>query len=196
MPKPYMNIELVPGSNSEVMWNHNGASASYDFAGLVQENETDTNLSVDASERNLLYRSEKHEDIVTHKDLGSVLHVGDLGDVNLKDLSNNSLFVYQKNSNCAQGCDGIDNSWIAWNALDHQVDSLYTVMGYDDDGKPLTLSTPANSNQQYLLGWNAEHQVSYFQVTEASSAPKDSAGYKYAVYVDPETKALVYVKEK
>lgn len=159
--KPTLEIDEVPESVSALRFNFNGVSVWYDYDNLVYQTQTDTILSADAANRVLKYMAERHIDTISAKELGAVLHIADLGDVDITGISNNALFVYQKDSNCAEGCEGINNSWIAWNSESYPTTSLQTVMGFDATGNPLALSPPANTNQYYMLGWNAGNKLSY-----------------------------------
>lgn len=176
-------------------FNFGGKSIDYDFEPVVKAAETDTTMRLDLVNRALNYNAEKHIDSFSAKELGSIFHIADIGDVDITNLTDNSLFVYQKNSDCGEGCEGIDNSWVAWNSSDHLTSELTTVMGFDGDGKPQALNHPTNTNQYYQLGWNGADKVSFSQPVEVSTAPVDSDGKVWRLYVDPTTKRLVVVKE-
>lgn len=193
--KPILDIGLKTGSKTELSYNINGLTSTWDYYGIVQEAQTDTTLSTNQMERSLVYNAERHINTISAKELGSILHVADLGDVDITGVQDNSLFVYQKNSDCAEGCEGIDNSWIAWNESDHRVSSGEAIMVFDQDSKPRSLNHPANTNQHYQLSWAAGNKISWTQPVEVATPPKDGDNKVYRVYMDPSTKQLVYVKE-
>lgn len=180
--KPVLEIEPVPESASTLRYNVNGVSAWYDYDNLVYQTQTDTVLSADAANRVLKYMAERHVDTISAKELGAILHISDLGDVDITGLSNNSMFFYQKDSNCGEGCEGINNSWIAWNSEEHGATSLQTAMGFDANGSPIALNTPANANQYYMLGWNAGNKLSYSKPVQFNSTTN-----KAPLYVDKTT---------
>lgn len=190
----------MPNSVSVLRFNFDGMSAWYDYGNLVYQTQTDTSISVDAIERVLKHMAERHTDTITARELGSILHIADIGDVDITGVEDNSLFVYQKDNKCAHGCEGINNSWIAWNSKDHMVDSMQTIMGFDADGAPQTLLPPANADQFYIVGWNGERQVSYKQIEEVSEESitftEDGKSYIKTVCVDPNTNELVYIKKE
>lgn len=198
--KPFLDIDEMPDSVSILRFNFDGMSAWYDYGNLVYKTQTDTSISVDAIERVLKHMAERHTDTITARELGSILHIADIGDVDITGVEDNSLFVYQKDNNCAHGCEGINNSWIAWNSKDHMVDSMRTVMGFDANGAPQTLLPPANADQYYIVGWNGENQVSYKQIEEVSEESitftEDGKSYIKTVCVDPNTNELVYIKKE
>lgn len=194
-PDQILGIENLDSNLAYLTFNDGGRSVKYNFEPMIKATETDTSISVDQLDRVLKYLAERHIDTISAKELGSILHIADIGDVDISDLKNDSLFVYKKDSDCGEGCEGIDNSWIAWNATEHLVDSLQYLMGFDADGKPLSLNHPVHTNQFYQLGWNAENKISFSQPVEVATPPHDADNYVYRVYLDPTTKELVYTKE-
>ena len=177
-----------------VEFNLDGKTVDYDFSGLVARTETDTNLRVDSVARVLRYSAERHVNNITAKQLGSILHIADIGDVDITGVTDNSLFVYQKQSDCGQGCDGIDNSWVAWNSDEHLEEEGKTVMVFDDNGAPKALRPPAHTDQYYSLMWKGGDKVGYTQPVEVASPSTDANGYSYLMFVNPTTKQLEMLK--
>lgn len=198
--KPFLGIDEMPDSVSILRFNFDGVQTWYDYGNMIYQTQTDTSVSVDAIERVLKHMAERHVDTISARELGSILHIADIGDVDITGVEDNSLFVYQKDNNCSHGCEGINNSWIAWNSKDHKVDSMETVMGFNAQGAPQTLFAPANADQYYILGWNGENQVSYKQIEEVSKESitftEGDKSYIKKVCVDPNTNELVYIKEE
>lgn len=188
--KPVIDVDHLPDDLLTLSFNFGGVGTTYDFSGLVKAGQTDTSISANAIKRVLTYMAERHTDTITAKELGAILHVGDLGDVDIEDVGANSLFVYQKNSDCSRGCDGTTNKWVGWSATNHLVDSFQYVMGFDEVGAPLALSAPANSSQYYQLGWNADGKTGWKQPRKVASKANLAP-----VYIDKTTKELVYVEE-
>jgi len=180
--KPVLEIESVPENPSALRYNVNGVSAWYDYDNLVYQTQTDTVLSADAVNRVLKYMAERHVDTISARELGAVLHIADIADVDVTDIAHNALFVYQKSSDCGEGCEGVNNSWIAWNSQEHGADSVQTVMGFNAEGEPKALNTPANANQYYMLGWNAGDKLSYSKPVQFNSLTN-----KAQLYVDKTT---------
>lgn len=195
-PKPIFDIDEMPNDVATLRFNYDGISAWYDFNNMIYQTQTDTTVSVDAIARVLKHMAERHTDTISAKELGSILHLADIADVDITEVQDNSMLVYSKDGTCPSGCDGINNSWVGWNALDEQTTETELVMGFGANGRPKSLQKPAHTDQYYQLGWNGANKVSYSQPKEVSSAPKDSSGYAYRLYIDPNTKELVYVKEK
>lgn len=189
-PEPYLGIyesDLQPGI---VTFNIDGKTTNWNGNHFVQTLQTDTALVADVIERLLRYTAERHTDTITAKELGAILHLADLGDVDGSKITQGSMLTYKKDNDCAEGCVGISNHWEAWNALDNQVESMHLVMGFDQDGNPLSLAPPENPDRTYLFGWNGKKQASYFTVTEATAKPANGG----PVYYDEDSGQLVYVK--
>lgn len=176
-------------------FNDGGRSVNYDYEPMIKQTETDTSVSIDALGRVLKYMAERHTDTISAKELGSILHLADIGDVDITELKDNSILAYRKDSNCGEGCEGINNAWYAHNALEHLTDSVQYLMGFDADGAPITLNAPVHPDQYYQLGWNGGNKVSFSQPVEVASPPLDEDGKCWRVYVDPNTHQLVFRKE-
>lgn len=195
-PAPYLGIEQLPDNISVLRFNIDGKRTDYDFTNLVQQTQTDTTLVVDVINRLLQYTAERHTDSITAAELGSILHLADLGDVSTDDAEDGSMLVYQKNNNCGNGCVGLQDSWKVWNALTNQVNSATYPLAFSASGKAQVLERPASPNQYYLLGWNAGDQFSYSQVPIVdTSRVVGTDGKKIALYLDPRTKQIVGVAE-
>lgn len=178
-------------------YNFGGKSVDYDYTSLVKFAETDTSVRLDIPNRTFIVNAEKHTDSFTAAEIGSIMHIADIGDVDISGVMNNSLFVYKKDSDCGEGCEGINNSWTAWNSNDdaNLVESFSTVMGFDANGNPKALNRPNDTTKYYQLTWAGANKVKWTTPTVVANAPVDSDNKKWAVYVDPQTMALVIVKE-
>lgn len=195
-PAPFLGIEQLPDNISVLRFNIDGKRADYDFENLVYQTQTDTTLVVDIIKRLLVYTAERHTDSITASELGSILHLADLGDVSTNEVADGSFLTYQKNNNCGEGCLGLRDSWKVWNALEEQVNSATYAFAFGQDGRPHVLERPASPNQYYQLGWNGARQLSYSQVPIVNaSRVVDANGKKTALYLDPRTKQIVGVLE-
>lgn len=195
--KPVVSVEEVPGNLSLLKYSFDGISTFYDHENMILQTQTDTSLSADSIARVLKYMAERHIDSISAQELGSILHLADIADVDPANIEHNSLLVYKKDTNCSEGCEGIKNSWIGWNSadIDNQSESIKTVMGFNDAGDPTALQAPANANQYYTLGWNGSNKVSYSQPQEVSIASVTDSDSKVSVLaLDPTTKQIVAIK--
>ena len=194
-PPPAFGIERKADEAGVVKYSVNGTTTYFDHTNLVKDLETDTSISVDEIERVLNYIAEKHEDSISAKELGAILHLSDLGDVDLDNAKNNSMLYYNNDVDCGEGCQATSAGWTAFNATDDATDALDYVMGYDADGKPETLDKPLHTNEYYQLTWRAGDKAGWEQPPVVATAPVDSDGYAYRLYLDPTTHQIVVVKE-
>lgn len=184
---PVIHVEEMPEDIAVLRFNFDGVSTWYDYSNMIYKKQTDTSISIDSLKRTLKYMAERHIDTISAKELGSILHIADIGDVDITGATDNSIFVYQKNSDCGQGCAGIDNSWVAWNSSEHQVTSIDTLMGFESDGTPKSLQRPVDTTKNYLLGWAGAGKIKYITLTAFGSI----AGKK-ALYIDTNTGEIGY----
>lgn len=193
--QPVIDVESIPDNVAVLKFNFDGVSTYYDFTSMIRLTETDTSLSADSIDRNLIYKAERHTDTISAKELGSIMRLADISDVDISSIDDNSILMYRKDSDCSEGCEGINNSYVGWNATKNQATSVQTVMGFDANGKPYALQAPANANQYYNLGWNGSNKVSYSQPQDTTVAAVTDSDSKVSILVlDPNTKQVMSVK--
>lgn len=189
-----MSIEADTTNPTRLRFNLGGRSVWYDFDSVVKAGETCTTLTTDSATRSLVYDAECQTINLSGRELGSILHLADIGDVDEKTIGDNAVLVYRKDANCAENCDG-GNGWVGVNLAEEGGDSLDYIMGSDKEGDVGSLKPPANTNKFYYLAWAKSNKASWTTPTVKSSAPTDSNGKKWRVYMDPATYELVVVKE-
>lgn len=194
--EPVFSIDAKSDDPTQLRFNVNGKSIWYDFEPVVKAGETCTTLSVDAIARTLNYLGECGENVISANELGSILHLGDLGDVNANSITDNGILNYRKDGDCGENCDGIGDGWVSTNPVDASATSLDYILGSDADGKMFSLRPPVNANQNYTLTWNAQNKAVWKQPTEVATPPVDAEGYVYELYLDPTTKEIVVHKRK
>lgn len=189
-PLRVLSVMAMADRPGVVKFNLDGHTEFFDFRDVVAETETDTFLRIDQTARVLKYLAEGHTNNISAKDLGSILHLGDLGDVNMGAVEQNSLLVYQKNSDCGQGCDEISNQWIAWNATDNLEGSAQTIMGFNENDNPVAIQPPTHTDQYYLAGWRAGDKFGYTQPVEVSVPSTGADGKSHLLFQNPTTKQI------
>lgn len=164
-----------------------------------QNGETDTKLSLDVSGATLNYAAERHTDTITGQQLGSIINLPDLRDVNL-DYDFDAMcaeFIYHKYGECGEGCQSLENAWNLF-SLDQdgaKKNQLRYVRGANAYGCPVFLDVPSNVNEWWYAGWRLDgdgnKQFGYFQPKPVTELPKDSSGNTLVVSQDPATKQPV-----
>lgn len=193
--EPVFSIDTVSDNPTVLKFNINGKTVWYDFSQVVKAAETCTSVVPDPVDRTLNFHGECGNYEIAHDELGSVLHLADLGDVNADTIENYGLLSYRKGSNCGEGCEGPEGGWVGENPVDLGTSSLDYVLGSNEDGKLASLMPPSNTSQHYYLSWAAQNKAMWKKIGEFASVPTDSDGKAWRLYVDPSTGELGYVKE-
>ena len=105
--------------------------------------ETDTTLKTDYSAGTLNYYSERHEDVLTGDQLGNIINLTSLRDVDATDLENCSFLTWNPGcSECGHGCAPLEAKWRPYHIPDAGDDDIaavdengyYHVLGKNDCG--------------------------------------------------------------
>lgn len=183
-PKPVIDVQALPDDVLTLSFNFKGVGTTYDFRELVKAGQTDTSLTADALKRVLKYMAERHTDTISAKELGAILHLSDLGDVEVDNINAYSMLFYKKDATDA--CDTTANRWVGWNALDDKGDNLTYMLGFLADGSPKSLSSPSSPSQHYQLSWAAGSKATWKQPKVVSSKTN-----LLPLYMDKTTKEIV-----
>lgn len=160
--------------------------------------ETDTKLSTDTVANTLNYSAERHADILTGKQVGGIIELGDLSDARIDESLTGSCYelVYRKYGDCGDGCVSPLDAWSNFNINSEgaKKDWINYVRGANAYGCPEYLDQPSNLNQYWFAGWrqNGEHkEFGYFQ-SAYGDLPKDALGNYIVMSQDPTTKKPIY----
>lgn len=194
-PEQILSIEADTTRPAYLRFNLGGRSVWYDFTSVVRNTETCTSLKPNITSRSLIYDSECGRQEITARELGSILHLADIGDIDETTIGDNAILVYKKDADCGENCDG-KNGWIGLNPTEAGDTSLDYIMGSDADGEVKSLMPPANSTKFSYLAWAGNDKAKWTTITPVLSAPTDpETGKVWQVYVDPTSGALVYVEK-
>lgn len=193
-PEPVFSVEAMPDDPDILRFNVNGKSVWYDFSPVTKHGETATTLTVDDIARTLDYQGEKSDQSIPADELGAILHLTDLGDVDGGSVTDNGILNYRKKADCGEGCEGISNGWVSTNPVAVGGDSLEYILGSDGDGAMASLMPPATTNRFSYLSWAAQDKVKWTTPKEVTTIPDDGT-YRYPLYLDPRTGEIVVYKE-
>ncbi len=191
--EPVFSIEAMADDPTILRFNVNGKSVWYDFEPVVKAGETCTTLNVDAVNRTLNYHGECGDQTISGKELGSILHLGDLGDVNADTIEENGILNYRKDTDCGEGCDGIADGWVSTNPISVGQTSLEYILGTDADGKMISLMPPTDTNSFSYLAWQGASKAGWAKPTQVAAIPNDGT-YEYPLYLDPSSGEIVAYK--
>lgn len=192
-PEQILSIEADTVRPAYLRFNLGGRSVWHDFTSVVKSAETCTTLKPDLVGRTLVYDAECGRQTVSASELGGILHLADIGDIDATTIKDNAILVYRKDANCAENCDG-KNGWIGLDPSEAGDASMDYIMGSDSNGDVKSLMPPANTSQFYTLTWAGQDKASWKQPKEVSTPPVDSDGYSYRLYLDPTTREIVVHK--
>ena len=194
--EPVFSVEAMPDDPTVLRFNVNGKSVWYDFTSVVKAAETCTTLSVDSVARTLNYLGECQENTIAARELGAILHLSDLADVDANSIENYGILNYQTSADCGDGCEGVSNGWVASNPVDLGTTSLDYILGANKDGKLQSLMAPTDTTSFSYLAWAAQGKAKWVKPTVVSTIPTDTSGAKYPLYLDPSTGEIVVYKQE
>lgn len=194
--EPIFSMEAMPDDPDLLRFNVNGKSVWYDFEPVTKAGETCTTVNVNAVGRTLDYHGECSDQTISAKELGSILHLADIGDVDASTITDNGILNYRKTGDCGEGCEGAGDGWVSSNPIEIGGDSLEYILGSDADGKMISLMPPADTNSFSYLAWAAQNKVKWTKPTVVPTPPTDTDGKVWRVYVDPNNGELVVCKEE
>ena len=193
-PEPVFSIEAMADDPTTLRFNVNGKSVWYDFEPVVKAGETCTTLNIDAVNRTLNYHGECSDQTISARELGSILHLSDLGDVNENTITDNGILNCRRSAECGEGCESAaGDGWVSSNPIEVSGASLDYVLGSDADGKMISLMPPVDTTTFSYLAWAAQNKAKWVKPTQVATTPTDGT-YKYPLYLDPNTGEIVVVR--
>ena len=194
--EPIFSIEALDSDPTTLRFNVNGKSVWYDFEPVVKAGETCTALNIDAVNRTLNYHGECSDQTISAKELGQVLHLGDLGDVDENSITDNGILNYRRSADCGENCESkAGDGWVSSNPLDDDIagTSLDYILGSDAEGRMASLMPPTDTTTFSYLAWAAQNKAKWVKPTVVSTPPvKD--GKVAQLYLDENTGEIVIVR--
>lgn len=191
--EPVFSIEAMPDDPTTLRHNVNGKSVWYDFDPVVKAGQTCTTINVDAVNRTLNHHGECDDQTISARELGAILHLSDLGDVDENSLTNNGILNYRVESECPEGCEANASGWVSSNPIDLGGTSLDYILGSDADGKMSSLMPPTDTTSYSYLAWRGADKAGWTRPAIVAAPPvKD--GKVCELYLDENTGAIVAVR--
>lgn len=191
--EPILSVDSMPDDPTVIRYNINGKSVWYDHDSAIKAGQTCTTLNIDAVNRTLNYHGECSDQTISANELGSVLHLGDLGDVDINSITDNGILNFRKAEECGEGCESTGDGWVSSNPIEIGGTSLDYILGSDKDGKMSSLMPPTDTTTFSYLAWAAQNKVKWVKPTVVSTPPvKD--GKIAQLYLDENTGEIVLVR--
>lgn len=135
------NFQILASPYDPSIWNVTICGATTKVK-IPKINETDTKLSVSYSNKVLTYNAEKHTDIITGEQIGSIIDLDDLRDVDAATAESCDLLVFNPFcSDCGDGCRPKDAQWTHYHipdagdcVLETDAEGYYKVLTKNDCG--------------------------------------------------------------
>ena len=189
--EPVFSVEAMPDDPDTLRFNVNGKSVWYDFEPVVKAGETCTTVNINAVDRTLNHHGECGDQTISAKELGSILHLGDLGDVNEGSITDNGILNYRKTGDCPEGCEGVSDGWVSSNPVEIGATALDYILGANADGKMISLMPPTDTTSFSYLAWAAQGKVQWTKPTTITALSSNYA----PLYIDKTTGEIVIYEE-
>lgn len=147
--------------------------------------DIDTTLTANYSNGTLTYKSEYHEDVITGAQLGDVINLDDLRNVDIDNALDGHCYelVYRKYANCGDGCRSAADKWENFNINTEDVkrNGIRFVRGANEFGCPVYLDIPPKTDEYWLGMWRPVDggnglEFGYIQPEHVDELPKDDDG--------------------
>lgn len=188
--EPVFSVEAMPDDPTVYRFNVNGKSVWNDFESAIKAGETCTTVDVDAVARTLNHHGECGDQTISAKELGSIVHLGDLGDVDSNSITDNGILNYRKTGECPEGCEGKADGWVSSNPIEVGTTALEYILGADADGRMMSLMPPSDTTSFSYLAWAAQGKAKWVKPTEITALTDNYA----PLYLDKTTGEIVVLK--
>ena len=193
-PAPVFSVETDSTDPTLFRYSVNGKTVLFDHTESIKAGETATSVTLDQVRRTLNHYGEKSTQTITAAELGSILHLADLGDVDANSIADHGLLVFNKESDCGEGCEGGTSGWSAKNPIEIGGDFLEYIIGSTSEGEVKSLMPPTDASKFSYLAWAAQGKAKWVTPTVVSTPPvKD--GYRTRLWLDESTGEIVAVRE-
>ena len=148
-------------------------------------NETDTFLSVNPTLGALVYKAEKHTDNVTGPQLGNIINLDYLRNVDIDPTLTGNCYelIFHKYSTCGEGCQSLADSWMNFNINSEGAkrNGIRYVRGANEYGCPVYLDIPPRTNEYWWGMWRPNDtgtglEFGYIQPEHVDQLPTDDDG--------------------
>lgn len=162
--------------------------------------DIDTYLTANYSNGTLIYKSEYHEDVITGPQLGDIINLEDLRDVDInKGLDGHCYeLIYRKWAECGDGCRSAADKWENFNINTDGAlrNGIKYVRGANEFGCPVYLDVPPTTNEYWWGMWRPNDtgtglEFGYIQPEKVDSLPKDENGNSLVLSQTPEGKPII-----
>lgn len=162
-------------------------------------NETDTKLSINYSNETLIYNAERHTDILTGEQLGGIINLDYLRNVDIDHSLDGHCyeFIYRKWAECGDGCRSAADKWVNFNINSEGAlkCGIRYVRGANQYGCPVYLDVPTDVNKYWWGMWRPSSagdcwEFGYVTPERVAELPKDDQGRTLVLSQDANGKPI------
>lgn len=162
-------------------------------------NETDTKLSTNYSNGTLVYNAERHTDIITGEQLGDIINLDYLRNVDIDPGLDGNCYelIYRKWAECGDGCRSAADKWVNFNINSEGAKQcgIRYVRGANQYGCPVYLDIPTNVDEYWWGMWRPSSagdcwEFGYIQPERVEELPKDEDGNPMVLSQDEDGKPI------
>ena len=163
-------------------------------------NETDTTLSTNYTNSTLIYNAERHTDTITGEQLGDIINLGYLRDVDIDESLDGHCYelVFRKYAECGEGCKSALDRWVNFNvnSEDALKNGIHYVRGANQYGCPVYLDEPPRTDEYWWGMWRPNDsgngiEFGYIQPEEVDTLPTDDHGNTLVLSQDENGKPVI-----
>lgn len=187
-PSPYSESEWV------VTWNGMPHRVR-----IPKISETDTFLSVNPEKATLNYKAERHTDEIRGAQLGDIINLDDLRDVDIDDGLDGHCyeFIFHKWENCGDGCKSLADRWQNFNINSEgaKKNGIRYIRGANAYGCPVYLDIPTDETTYWWGMWRPNDtgtgvEFGYIKPTEVDALPQNEDGATMVLSQDSNGKPI------
>lgn len=163
-------------------------------------NETDTKLSTNYSNGTLIYNAERHTDIITGEQLGGIINLDYLRNVEIDEGLDGNCYelIFRKWAECGDGCRSAADKWVNFNINSEGAlkCGIRYVRGANQYGCPVYLDVPDTVDEYWFGMWRpSSHgdcwEFGYVQPEPVEELPKDEDGNPIVISQMPNGKPVI-----
>lgn len=148
-------------------------------------NETDTTLATDYDGATLRYKAEKHTDVIPGANIGNIINLDELRNVEIDDGLNGHCYelIFRKFAECGDGCRSAFDKWENFNINSDGAlqNGIKYVRGANAYGCPVYLDVPTDTTTYWWGMWRPNDtgtglEFGYIQPEEVDTLPTDENG--------------------
>lgn len=142
-----IQVAWVPNTACTFGVTFRGVTSTLALLEGIKNCETDTRMYIDPQTGCIHYNSERFvngfpgavDQVICPDEIVKHANLCDLADVDDTACSpdNCSFLIYKKNTDCKEGCKGVNDKWQPWTPSKNKVDKVTNVIGVNDAGCPV-----------------------------------------------------------